>query len=362
MCGQVYIEDGWIVVIIEGDVVFVGVEDCGGVYLVFGLIELYIDNLECYIQLCLGVNWLYLVVIFVYDGEFVLIGIIIVFDVVWVGLIFKDGVGYVKYVWFLVMEINVLVVVWCLCISYFIYLCIEICSEILMDELVEFILGDCVWLVSLMDYMFGQCQFCDISKFVEYVQGLKGLSNVEFDEYVVWLKDLCVCFGDVYEVGVVVVVCCLGVILVSYDDIDVVQVVVSVVYGVRLVEFFMIEEVVWVGYDYGILNIMGGLNLIWGGLYLGNIVVEFLVKVGLLDIILLDYVFFSLLLGVCYLVWLWDDLLCVFCMVIDVFVCVMGLDDWGWIVVGLCVDLIWLVDMECMVCVIGVWVEGCWVG
>lgn len=84
--------------IIEGVDVFVGVIDFDGDYFVFGLIELYIDNFECYIEFCFEVDWLYLLVLIVYDVELVLIGIIMVFDVMCVGLIYLGKGCYIDYV------------------------------------------------------------------------------------------------------------------------------------------------------------------------------------------------------------------------------------------------------------------------
>ena len=362
MRGQVHIEDGRIAAITEGDAVPAGAEDCGGAHLAPGLIELHTDNLERHIQPRPGVNWPHSAAIFAHDGELASTGITTVFDAVRVGSIPKDGAGYAKYARPLVTEINALVAARRLRISHFIHLRTEICSETLMDELAEFTPGDRVRLVSLMDHTPGQRQFRDISKLAEYVQGSKGLSNAEFDEHVARLKDLRARFGDAHEAGAVAAARRLGATLASHDDTDAAQVAVSAAHGVRLAEFPTTEDAARAGHDHGILNIMGGPNLIRGGSHSGNIAAELLAKAGLLDIISSDYVPSSLLLGACHLARLWDDLPRAFRTVTEAPARATGLDDRGRIAVGLRADLIRLADMERTARVTGVWVEGRRVG
>lgn len=94
-------------------------------------------------------------VIFVYDVELVGCGIIIVFDVMCVGLIFLGKGWYLKYVCEFLCEMMELCVEGVLKISYFLYFCVEVCFEIFIEEFSEFDENDCVGIVSFMDYMSG---------------------------------------------------------------------------------------------------------------------------------------------------------------------------------------------------------------
>lgn len=138
----------------------------------------------------------------------------------------------------------------------------------------------------------------------------------------------------------IVEVKCFGVVLVSYDDIIIDYVDIFVGNGVGFVEFLIIVEVVEVCWKYGIVVMMGVLNLICGGSYLGNVFVVDLVKCDLLDIVLFDYVLVVLLMLVFVLVDIWNDLFKVMVIVMINLVKVVGLIDCGVIEVGKCVDVI----------------------
>jgi alpha-D-ribose 1-methylphosphonate 5-triphosphate diphosphatase len=70
-----------------------GAVDCGGAYLVPGLIELHTDNLERHIQPRPGVDWLHRAAIFAHDSELAGTGITTVFDAIRVGSIVSAGAG-----------------------------------------------------------------------------------------------------------------------------------------------------------------------------------------------------------------------------------------------------------------------------
>lgn len=158
-----------------------------------------------------------------------------------------------------------------------------------------------------------------------------------------------------------VVVC--SIVLVSYDDVISVYVDELFDYGVWIVEFLIMMEVVSVLKGVGFFILMGVFNIVCGGLYFGNIVVCDFVDNGSFDILFLDYILFSFIqlvfgfvLGECLIV-----LLQVVCFVIKNLVDVMVMDDCGEIVIGKCVDLVcvWLKGVILVVCI--VWCEGEWV-
>jgi len=358
MRGALHVEDGLIVGVSEGDAVPAGAEDCGGMHLAPGLIELHTDNLERHIQPRPGVDWPHSAAIFAHDGELAATGITTVFDAVRVGSIPGDGAGYAKYARPLVSEINALSAAGRMRISHFIHLRAEICSATLLEELAEFERADRVGLVSLMDHTPGQRQFRDISKLAQYVKGKRGLNDAEFAAHVARLKDLRDRFGEAHEAGAVEAARRLGATLASHDDTTSDQVAASAAHGIRLAEFPTTEEAAQACHEVGIATIMGGPNLIRGGSHSGNVAAETLAREGLLDIISSDYIPSSLLLGACHLARLWQDLPRAFRTVTDVPAMATGLADRGRLEVGMRADVIRLADMDRTARVTGVWVEG----
>lgn len=204
---------------------------------------------------------------------------------------------------------------------------------------------DCelVSMVFLMDYLLGQCQYVDCSKYCDYYQGKYYLMYDEMDCFeveqmvlvVIWLQFNC---------QIIVVMCCVCcIVFVSYDDVIEVYVVEFYQLGSVIVEFFIMLVVVQVLCQYGMYVLMGVLNIVCGGFYFGNVVVYQLVSYGLLDIFLFDYYFVSLLDVVFCIVDVEDNvfiLLQVICLVSQYLVQVLGFDDCGVIVEGKCVDLV----------------------
>lgn len=124
-----------------------------------------------------------------------------------------------------------------------------------------------------MDYVFGQCQFVRLEKYCEYYQGKYYLSDVEMDVFIVEQVVNFECYSDVVCVVIVDVCQGCGLLVVSYDDVIFVYVCELVGYGMVIVEFLIIVEVVRVSYEYGLQVLMGVFNVVCGGFYLGNVVV-----------------------------------------------------------------------------------------
>lgn len=140
--GSVLLCDGLIVVVDEGCSYLVGVEDLGGDYLLFGLVELYIDNLEKYMILCFGVDWLLVLVVLVYDVQIVVVGIIMVFDVLFIGDVNFKG-KCMQQLLKMFEVIGEVVVSGDVCVDYCLYLCCEVSYLQMLEvfcELVEYLL------------------------------------------------------------------------------------------------------------------------------------------------------------------------------------------------------------------------------
>jgi alpha-D-ribose 1-methylphosphonate 5-triphosphate diphosphatase len=308
LTGALAVEDGRITDITPGAAVPPGAVDCGGDYVMPGLVELHTDNLERHIEPRPSVDWPHLPAILAHDAELASTGITTVFDALRVGSIHSGKARYDPYARGLADELLGLRAGGHLKISHFLHLRAEICSETLAEEMAGFGPEDRVGIVSLMDHTPGQRQFRDITALKTYVAKKRGLTDAEFDDHVAGLKDLQRRFGARHEAIAVAEARRYGAVLASHDDTTADQVATSRTNGVGFAEFPTTREAAEACRAHGIAVMMGAPNLIRGGSHSGNVAASDLARADLLDIVSSDYVPSALLLAAFDLARVWDDL------------------------------------------------------
>ncbi len=338
--GRVEIAGGRIGRITEGPDVPRGAEDCGGDFLLPGLVELHTDNLERHIEPRPQVDWPHRAAILAHDAELAATGITTVFDALRVGSILSGKSRYHKYARSLATEILGLRDEGALRISHYLHLRAEICSETLLEEFAEFTPADRVGLVSLMDHTPGQRQFRDIGQLRAYLIGKKGMTEADFIEHIAQLTELQALVGASHETGAVAEARRLGATLASHDDTTADQVAVSVGHGVALAEFPTTVEAAQACRDAGIAVMMGAPNIIRGGSHSANVSAIDLARRDLLDIVSSDYVPAALLQAAFRLAEVWDDLPRAVASVTRAPAESVGLTDRGRIAPGLRADLV----------------------
>lgn len=308
LLGAVEITDGVITAVTEGDRVPGGAVDCGGDYMLPGLVELHTDNLERHIEPRPGVGWPHLPALIAHDAELASTGITTVFDALRVGSIHNSKSGYKPYARGLADELLRARADGMFKISHLIHLRAEICSETLLEELAAFGPADRIGIVSLMDHTPGQRQFRDVSALRTYVSKKRGMTEADFIEHMANLKELQRLYGTKHEAGAVVEAARLGAALASHDDTTAAHVETSRDNGVQFAEFPTTVEAAEACRAHGIAVMMGAPNIIRGGSHSGNVSALELAEAGLLDIVSSDYVPSALLLSTFRLAALWQDL------------------------------------------------------
>ncbi|CUH60922.1 alpha-D-ribose 1-methylphosphonate 5-triphosphate diphosphatase [Thalassobacter stenotrophicus] len=306
--GAVTIEQGIIADVAEGDAMPEGAIDCGGDYVMPGLVELHTDNVERHIEPRPEVDWPHLAALIAHDAELASTGITTVFDAMRVGSIHSGKGRYVDYARKLADELLAARAAGYFKISHFLHLRAEVCSETLLEELAAFGPEDRVGIVSLMDHTPGQRQFRDLTALKTYVTKKRGMNDVEFAAHVDNLLDLQKRYGAKHETGAVAEANRLGAVLASHDDTTSEHVAISAQNGVGFAEFPTTVEAAEACRAKGIAVMMGAPNLIRGGSHSGNVAAEDLARLGLLDIVSSDYVPAALLLSAFRLAAIWDDL------------------------------------------------------
>lgn len=336
--------------------------DCGGDYLMPGLVELHTDNLERHIQPRPRVDWPHAAAILAHDTELAGAGITTVFDALRIGSIPSQGADYAEYARGLASEIIALRDNGLLRISHRLHLRAEICSETLLTELSAFGPQDRVGIVSLMDHTPGQRQYRDISKLADYLQGKTGMSDARFTAYIEELRHMRARFGPAHLKAAVTWAAGHGAVLASHDDTTAEQVTESAAQGATLAEFPTTLAAARACHDHGIAIIAGAPNLIRGGSHAGNIAAADLARAGLLDVLSSDYVPAGLLLGAWRLATIWDNLPRAIATVTATPARAAGLSDRGQLAIGQRADLI-RVAAPCPALpdtprIIATWVQG----
>ncbi len=356
--GTITVEGETIAGISEGGSSLGGAVDCGGAYILPGLIELHTDNLERHIEPRPSVDWPHMPAILAHDAELASTGITTVFDAMRVGSINSGKGRYLKYARGLSREIIDLRAAGALKISHFLHLRAENCSETLLEELAEFTPDDRIGIVSLMDHTPGQRQFRDLTKFKTYVSKKRGMSDAEFEQHVDNLFDLRKRFGEAHEAGTVREAARLGAVLASHDDTTPEQVTTSKRHGVQFAEFPTTVEAAEACREQGIAIMMGAPNIIRGASHSGNVSALELAERGLLDIVSSDYVPSALLLSAFRLAELWDDLPRAIATVTEAPARVTGLSDRGALEVGMRGDLLCVSTLNNTPIIRSVWSRG----
>ena len=306
--GHITIEEGMISNVSHSADVPAGAVDCGGDFVLPGLVELHTDNLERHIEPRPDVDWPHLPAILAHDGELASTGITTVFDALRVGSIHGGKARYDAYARNLANELLDARSEGALKISHFLHLRAEICSETLLEEMASFGPEDRVGIVSLMDHTPGQRQFRDLSALKTYLSKKRNLTEAEFDEHVENLKTLQRQYGERHEAGAVAEARRYGAVLASHDDTTAAQVATSKRNHVTFAEFPTTVEAARACKDEGIAVMMGAPNIIRGGSHSGNVSALDLARAGLLDIVSSDYVPSALLLSAFRLAEVWNDL------------------------------------------------------
>ncbi len=358
--GAITLQDGKIAAIDQGGAVPAGAVDCGGDFVIPGLIELHTDNLERHIEPRPKVNWPHASAIIAHDGELAGTGITTVFDALRVGSITSSKkANYGEYARQLADEILALRSAGALKISHYLHLRAEVCSETLISELAKFGPEDGVGIVSLMDHTPGQRQFRDLTQLRAYVCGKHGLSEADFEDHVAGQIALSQRLGTAHEAAAVAEARRFGAVLASHDDTTAAQVQVSAKHGAQFAEFPTTEEAARACKAAGIQVMMGAPNLIRGGSHSGNVAAHSLAEADLLDIVSSDYVPSALLTSAFMLGDLWGNIPRGIACVTSAPATATGLQDRGALSVGLRADLLRVRRVAGTLVGRGTWVAGC---
>ncbi|WP_369415076.1 alpha-D-ribose 1-methylphosphonate 5-triphosphate diphosphatase [Acuticoccus kalidii] len=290
--GHLVMDEGRITAIGEG--AHPGGEDCGGDYLIPGLVELHTDHLEGHIAPRPRVRWNSTAAIQAHDAQIAASGITTVLDALRVGLD-ADSSLTSEDSRQIANDIKSAQDDGRLRVDHRFHLRCEVSDEYAVPGFHLFDDLDGVALVSLMDHTPGQRQFRSLDAYRAYFQTKSGMSDPEFERFQAERRERAAVWSDRNRREVAELAKARGVVIASHDDATAEHVAEAVRDGVTLAEFPTTIDAARASREAGMRILMGGPNLVRGGSHSGNISAGELADIGALDILSSDYVPFSML-------------------------------------------------------------------
>jgi alpha-D-ribose 1-methylphosphonate 5-triphosphate diphosphatase len=275
--------------------------DLEGDYLMPGFVEMHTDNFERHLMPRPKVQWAEMPALMAHDAEVAAAGITTVFDALGVGD--ADPESLRGSTWDPVIEtIDLCTQKNLLRADHHLHVRCELPAPNTIDLFKPFQGHPRLSLISLMDHTPGQRQWENIDVARVYYTGKKGWSNEKFERQVTLSAELQDRYAQPHRAYFVDYCRSHGIALASHDDTTAAHVQQAHAEGASMSEFPTTVLAAQTAHDHGLLNVMGGPNVVRGGSHSGNVSAAELARHGLLDILSSDYVPGSMLSAVVRLV------------------------------------------------------------
>jgi alpha-D-ribose 1-methylphosphonate 5-triphosphate diphosphatase len=275
--------------------------DLDGDYLMPGFVEMHTDNFERHLMPRPKVQWAEMPALLAHDAEVAAAGITTVFDALGVGDADTDSLR--GSTWDAVIEaIDLGAERDLLRADHHLHVRCELPAPNTIELFRPFRDHPRISLISLMDHTPGQRQWENIEVARVYYTGKKGWSAEKFERQVAISGELQARYAQPHRDYFVEHCRSHGIALASHDDTTPAHVLQAHSEGASMSEFPTTVLAARTAREHGLLNVMGGPNVVRGGSHSGNVSAAELARHGLLDILSSDYVPGSLLSAVWRLV------------------------------------------------------------
>jgi alpha-D-ribose 1-methylphosphonate 5-triphosphate diphosphatase len=289
--GTLVVRDGRVGDMAPGPSASAGALDCGGDWLLPGLVELHTDNLERLFAPRIGVRWPADAAMLTHDAQIAAAGITTVGDAVCVGY---HG-GKSERLEYLNLSIDVLRrarAAQALKADHFLHLRLELADPHMLELFEPLMREPSLRLISFMDHTPGQRQYRDVSRFRALHA---GRSDAEVDQIVESRLRQQREHAQAQRDAVMRLMAGHEAVRASHDDTTPEHVAEAVACGCHIAEFPTTVAAAEAARASGLSIVMGAPNLVLGGSHSGNVSAAELVAHDLLDIFSSDYVPASLL-------------------------------------------------------------------
>lgn len=357
--GTLHLKDGRIMGLAKGPTQLAGAIDCGGDYLVPGLVELHTDNLEKHVTPRPKVRWHTGSAVLAHDAQMASAGITTVYDAIACGDVI-DGSARLENVQAMVQAVTEGQAKGHLRADHRIHLRCEVSAARALDIFSALADNPLVGIVSLMDHTPGQRQFVREDKYREYYMGKYGFTDVEMADFTRRQQENSARYSDQHRKAIAAECRARYMTLASHDDATFEHVAEAAELGTHVAEFPTTIEAAKASRLAGMMVLMGAPNLVRGGSHSGNVSAAELAAAECLDVLSSDYVPISLM-GAAFLLHqgpLGIPLPQALATVAGNPARVAGLDDRGTIAVGKRADLVRVHDAGDMPVIRAAWREG----
>ncbi len=299
--GSVQVKDGRIAAVDVGPTSIKEGIDLEGDYLMPGFVEMHTDNFERHLMPRPKVQWAEMPALLAHDAEVAAAGITTVFDALGVGDADPDSLR--GSTWDAVIAaMDTCTELDLLRADHHLHVRCELPAPNTIDLFQPFHDHPRLSLISLMDHTPGQRQWEKIEVARTYFTGKKGWSAEKFERQVALSGQLQERYAGPHRAWFVHYCHTHGIALASHDDTTEAHVEQAHSEGASMSEFPTTMLAARAAHERGLLNVMGGPNVVRGGSHSGNVAASDLARNGLLDILSSDYVPGSLLSAVMRLV------------------------------------------------------------
>lgn len=287
--GSLQVEQGLVQSIDAGHTAVAGAFDLEGDYLIPGLVEIHTDNFERHLMPRPKVQWAEAPALLAHDAEVAAAGITTVFDALGVGDADPDSLR--GNAWHGVLRtLDHFAGQGLLRADHHLHVRCELPAPNTIDLFAPFKGHPRLSLISLMDHTPGQRQWENIEVARIYYTGKKGWSHEKFERQVAHAAELQARYAQPHRAWFVDYCATHGIALASHDDTTEAHVEQAHAEGASMSEFPTTVAAAQRAHDLGLLNVMGGPNVVRGGSHSGNVAAADLARLGLLDILSSDYV------------------------------------------------------------------------
>ena len=301
LLGSVQVQDGRITAIDAGPTSVQEGTDLQGDYLMPGFVEMHTDNFERHLMPRPKVQWDEMPALLAHDAEVAAAGITTVFDALGVGDADPDSLR--GSTWDAVIHtLDTCTQQGLLRADHHLHVRCELPAPNTIELFKPFHDHPRLSLISLMDHTPGQRQWENIDMARIYYTGKKGWSHEKFERQVALSGQLQERYAGPHRAWFVDYCRTHGIALASHDDTTADHVQQAHAEGASMSEFPTTLLAAHTAHAHGLLNVMGGPNVVRGGSHSGNVAAAELARHGLLDILSSDYVPGSLLSAVMRLV------------------------------------------------------------
>lgn len=331
--------------------------DCGGDYLLPGLIELHTDNLEKHLLPRPGAHWPAAAALRAHDAQLLAAGITTALNAISVG---EEDAEEAVDPQAVLAALAAARADGGLRIEHGVHLRCELPCPDLPQRLQPLLDVPGLRLLSLMDHTPGQRQFHDLERYRSYsARHGNARSDDEFDARVRALQLLQRRHADPHRRAVIAMARALALPLASHDDSELGHVAEAVEAGASIAEFPVNLATALAARAAGLQVLAGAPNLVRGGSHSGNVAAAELARAGALDALSSDYVPASLLLAA-FQLGDWDGigLARAVAMVTRAPAHAVGYRDRGELAPGLRADLLRVRRAQQLPLVEAVWVAG----